>query len=129
VLEVRKEALHPAGVSAEEAQRLHFLADLVRRTWFTVILVQGAATFLLPPCFDGSARGKIAMRTITDFYYRRALPVLRRSPKLTTMMVYSAGICIAVSITAVALWRLAERPSLAPTECPNQQTIHIRALI
>jgi hypothetical protein len=129
MLEVREEALHPAGVSAEEAQRLHFLADLVRRHRFAGIPIHGVATFLLSPCFDGSARGKIAMRTMTDFYFQRALPVLRRNPKLTAMMVYSAGICIAVSIAAFAIWRLAERPPLEPTESPHRQSIHIRALI
>jgi hypothetical protein len=66
---------------------------------------------------------------MADFYYRRALPVLRRNPKLTAMMVYSAGICIAVSIAALALWRLTERPCLAPTESPHRQSIQIREVI
>jgi hypothetical protein len=66
---------------------------------------------------------------MTDFYFHRALPVLRRNPKLTAMMVYSAGICIAVAIAALALWRLTEPAHVVPAESPNRQVIHIRALI
>jgi hypothetical protein len=66
---------------------------------------------------------------MTDFYFRRALPVLRRNPKLTVMMVYSVGICLAVAIAVLALWRVPPRPSVLPTESPNRQIIQIRALI
>lgn len=45
------------------------------------------------------------MSTMTDFYFHRAMPVLRRNPVLTAMLVYSLGICMAASIAAFAAWR------------------------
>jgi hypothetical protein len=66
---------------------------------------------------------------MTDFYFHQALPVLRRNPKLTAMMVYSAGICIAVSIAALALSRVTPRAAVVPADSPNRQVIQIRALI
>jgi hypothetical protein len=54
------------------------------------------------------------MGTMTDFYFHRALPVLRRKPVLTALMVYSAGICVAVSIAALAVWR-------ETSKCPDSQ--------
>jgi cell division protein FtsX len=69
------------------------------------------------------------MSIMTEFYFRRALPVLRRNPVLTAMMVYSVGMCIALALAVLALWRVTERPYVVPPESPNAQVIHIRALL
>jgi hypothetical protein len=45
------------------------------------------------------------MSTMADSYLHRAMPVLRRNPVLTAMMVYSLGFCVAASIAAFAAWR------------------------
>jgi hypothetical protein len=66
---------------------------------------------------------------MTDFYQRRALPVLRRNPVLTAMILYSIGIAIALSIAALAVWRSHEHPYVVHTASPDHAIIQTRELI
>jgi multisubunit Na+/H+ antiporter MnhC subunit len=68
------------------------------------------------------------MWTMTDFYLRRALPVLRRNPVLTALILYSIGIGMAVSIAALAVWRSHERPYVVQTALPDHAIIETRGL-
>jgi hypothetical protein len=75
---------------------------------------------------------------MNDFYFHRALPVMRRNPLLTALVVYSAGICMAASIAAVAVWRgtstcpiarQSEHPYMVRTGSPARKIIPTRVMI
>jgi hypothetical protein len=76
------------------------------------------------------SEGTTIMESSREFYFyvRRALPLLQRNPLLAVMMVYAAGICMAVSIAALAASR--ESPKChASQRCERPHVVHTASSI